>query len=290
VKQDTSSLFKSDPSLAKISKGLTDLGASFDVAMSGGALALEMKKKHINKLISDYNIQMSKFLYKLPQAETQVRSALNIPMHGKGMHGEGMYGDGIDWKGIEKSIAGALRIPTDEKGAKDLAKKVISVAVPSAGAALLGGVGGLSGPIGGMAGATLGGVAGRLGAEQANKAIGGSGMRKRGRPRKADMQGTGWLSGLLDKPFTARQAIQLAKKVPDLAKEAVADVRGAGLASDMADLAMHGVAGKKMPKQKGITSGVVPIPMSGTGSKRPAKGSQAAKDMMKALRERRGKR
>ena len=284
IKQDTSSLFKSDPTLAKISTGLTNLGASFDVAMKGGALALDKKKKHIDKLISQYN-NMSEFLYKLPQAETQVRSALNIPMHGKGMQ---MHGDGIDWKGIGRSIGNALKIPTDEKGAKDLAKKVISVAVPSAGAALLGGVGGLAGPLTGMAGATLGGVAGRLGAEQANKAIGGSGMRRRGRPRKAEMQGTGWLSGLLDKPVSARQIIRAAKSLPGLVEEAKQDIRGGTLAGDVIDMGMHGLVGKKVPKQKGITSGVVPM-MSGKGAGRPAKGSQAAKDKMAKLRAMRKK-
>ena len=281
IKQDTSSLFKSDPSLAKISTGLTNLGASFDVAMSGGALALEKKKKHIDKLISQYN-NMSEFLYKLPQAESQVRSALNIPMHGKGMH---MEGYGIDWKGIGRSVAGALNIPTDTAGAKKLAKKVVAVGMPSAGAALLGGVGGLSGPIGGVAGATLGGVAGRLGAEAVNKQI-GNGMRGRGRPRKAEMQGTGWVSKFLDKPFTARQAIQLAKKVPDLAREAGNDISGAGLAGDMAVLAVHGVAGKKIPKQKGVTSGVVSLPMSGQGT---GKGSEAMRLKMQKLRAMRKK-
>ena len=288
IKQDTSSLFKSDPTLEKISTGLTNLGASFDVAMKGGALALEKKKKYIDKLISQYN-NMSDFLYRLPQAEKQMRSALNIPMHRKEMQGEGMHGDGIDWKGIGKSIAGALNIPTDTAGAKKLAKKVISVGLPSASAALLGGVGGLAGPLTGMAGATLGGVAGRLGAEQANKAIGGSGMRKRGRPRKAEMHGNGWVSGLLDKPVSARQVIRAAKSLPGLVEEAKQDIRGGTLAGDMMDLAVHGVAGKKMPKQRGITSGVVSLPMSGKGAGRPAKGSQEAKDKMRKLREMRKK-
>ena len=226
-------------------------------------------------------------MHKLPQSEKQVRSALNIPMHGKGMH---MEGYGIDWKGIGRSVAGALNIPTDTSGAKKLAKKVISVAVPSAGAALLGGVGGLAGPLTGMAGATLGGVAGRLGAEQANKAIGGSGLRKRGRPRKMVMEGSGgWLSGLLDKPVSARQVIKAAKSLPGLVEEAKQDIRGVGLAGDMADLAVHGVAGKKMTKQRGITSGVVSLPMSGKGAGRPAKGSQEAKDKMRKLREMRKK-
>ena len=43
VKQDTSSLFKSDPTLARISTGLTNLGASLDVAMSGGKISTPTK-------------------------------------------------------------------------------------------------------------------------------------------------------------------------------------------------------------------------------------------------------
>jgi hypothetical protein len=56
----------------------------------------------------------------------------------------------------------------------------------------------------------------------------------------------------------------------------------------MMDLAVHGVAGKKMPKQAGITSGVIPS-MSGKGAGRPAKGSQEAKDKMSKLRSMRKK-
>ena len=262
TKQDTSSLFKSDPTLSKISKGLTDLGASFDVAMAGGKLSA--KKMNNFELKSLHYHMANLFSHKLPQSEGQVRSALGIPVHVhyhgmdmSGMTGQGMNGEGIDWKNLGRSIAKSLNIPTDDAGAKQLAKKVVAVGLPSASSALLGGVGSLAGPLTGMAGATLGGVAGRIGAEKVNEQI-GSGMRRRGRPRKM-MEGSGWLSSVLDKPFTARQAIKLAKNVPGLAKEAAADIRGAGVASDAMDMAMYGVAGKKMPKQRGITSGVVPM-------------------------------
>ena len=49
------------------------------------------------------------------------------------------------------------------------------------------------------------------------------------RHKQANMQGEGWLNKILDKPFTGRQAIQLAKRVPDLVKEGVNDIKGAGL-------------------------------------------------------------
>ena len=256
VKQNTDSLFKSDPTLSKISKGLTDLGASADVLMSGGKLS--KKKTNNSHFISSVNIHMNTFTeHKLPQSEKQVRSALGIPVH-LNIHAGDMHGGAINWKDLGKSIARSLNIPTDEAGAKKLAKQVVAVGLPSASSAVLGGVGSLAGPLTGIAGATLGGVAGRLGAEAVNKQI-GNGMRGRGRPRKMVMDGSGFLDKFLDKPFTARQAIKLVKNVPGLAKEAAADIRGAGVASDAMDLAMYGVAGKKIPKQRGITSGVVPI-------------------------------
>ena len=67
------------------------------------------------------------------------------------------------------------------------------------------------------------------------------------------MEGERWLNSLLDKPFTARQAIQGAKKLPDLAKSAINDIKGTGL------------------------------------KRKFAKGSQEAKDFMAALRAKRGK-
>ena len=88
VKQDTSSLFKSDPALARISTGLTNLGASLDVAMSGGKISTPTKNKHYSNLISSINIHKM-FQHKLPQAETQTRSALNIPIHVH-LHDSGM--------------------------------------------------------------------------------------------------------------------------------------------------------------------------------------------------------
>ena len=102
-------------------------------------------------------------------------------------------------------------------------------ALPAAGSAL-GGAAGTAltegNPVGGIVGSTLGNIAGK----KLDEVVQGSGLRKRGRKRKEDvMEGSGWLSGLLDKPFTARQAIQGAKKLPDLAKSAAADIRGAGL-------------------------------------------------------------
>ena len=226
-------------------------------------------------------------MHKLPQSEKQVRSALNIPMHGKGMH---MEGYGIDWGNIGRSIAKTLNIPTDTSGAKKLAKTAIKYALPAASSASLGALGSLAGgPLGGIAAGTMGGIAGRVAAEKANEQIGSGVRRGRGRPRKMAMEGSGgWLSGLLDKPVSARQVIKAAKSLPGLVEEAKQDIRGVGLAGDMIDMGMHGLVGKKMPKQAGITSGVVPM-MSGKGAGRPAKGSQEAKDMMKALRERRGK-
>ena len=291
VKQDTSSLFASDPTLAKISSGLTNLGASIDVAMHGGKIST--KNKHSSNLISHINIHMFTS-HRHPQSEAQVRSALQIPVNvhlHKGMEGEGLFD--IDWGNVGRSIASTLHIPTDTSSAKKLGKVALTYGLPALGGAAAGaGATALSGgnPIAGVLGAAGGSMAGRVASEQINKQIGDGLRRKRGRPRK--MAGSGWLSGILDKPFTARQGIQLAKNIPGLIKEGAADVRGAGLASDFAQLAMHGVAGKRVPKVKGLTSGVVPdtpgltsgvVPMGGKGM-RPAKGSEEAREFMRKLR------
>lgn len=180
-------------------------------------------------------------MHKLPQAEGQVRSALGIPIHIH-YHGVGdMSGGGFDWNGLGRSIAGALHIPTDESGAKDLAKRVISVALPSAGAAVGGAAGSFAGPIGSVVGGTFGGIGGRVGAEQANKSIGSGLGRKRGRPSKKMMQGSGWLSGLLDTPMTPRQIIKFTGNVPGLVKEGAADVRGGSLMDTMKKVSHGGV-------------------------------------------------
>lgn len=292
TKQDTSSLFKSDPTLAKISKGLTDLGASFDVAMTGGKLSA--KNTNNSHFLSSINIYMSNlFQHKLPQAEGQVRSALGIPihlhLHGADPHmdfGVGnMSGSGIDWGNIGRSIANTLNIPIDREGGIKLAKKIVSEAGTAAGSTVLGGIGStIAGPALGIPLGMLGRQAGEKAGNKVNEQI-GSGMRRgRGRPRKMAMEGSGWLSGFLDTPMTPRQVIKFTGNVPGLAKEAAADIRGAGLASDAMDMAMYGVAGKKMPKHGGVTSGVVPMMGKGTG-----KGSDAMKAKMAALRARKGK-
>ena len=143
-------------------------------------------------------------------------------------------------------------------------------------------------PIAGVLAGAAGSTAGRVASEQINRQI-GNGL-KRGRPRK--MSGNGWLdrSGILDKKFSTRDIIKGAKALPGLAREAVADIKG-GSVSDFADLAMYGVAGKRVAKKvPGITSGVeVPgltsgvVPMGGKGM-RPAKGSEEAREFMRKLR------
>ena len=114
------------------------------------------------------------------------------------------------------------------------------------------------------------------------------------------MSGNGWLdgSGILDKKFSTRDIIKGAKALPGLAREAVADIKGGSVASDIADMAMYGAVGKRVPKVKGLTTGVVPDtpgltsgvmggPMSGKGMH--GKGSDAMKEKMARLRAMRGK-
>jgi len=74
VKQDTEVLFKGNKTLAKISKKLTDIGASANVLMRGGNLN-NYEKNNISK----DNI-MSQFNYLLPQKELQHRIQLSQSM------------------------------------------------------------------------------------------------------------------------------------------------------------------------------------------------------------------
>lgn len=72
VKQNTEVLFKGNKTLAKISKKLTDIGASANVLMHGG----NIKKNYENNNISQDYI-MSQFNYLLPQKELQHRNQLS---------------------------------------------------------------------------------------------------------------------------------------------------------------------------------------------------------------------
>ena len=296
VKQDTSEIFKQNPNLAKISRKLTDIGAAINVVQQGGSL---------RKLKSNgNNISMDRsFFHQLPQAETQIRSSLGVPI----MRGSGFFDDiGNTFRSLPQkaqetfqpiaeqshiptnlsdlsNIAHIAQIPTDIGGVKRYGKIGLTYGLPALGSALGGAAGSAAtlNPLGAIAGATLGGVAGRLAAEQANKQIGdGIGRRRRrGRPstggalnsthmragmcggsvtldmngkliRRFDnfnlkpsmsstkgninavmqpMNGSGWFDKALDTSFTPRQAIQLAKNVPGLAKEAGRDIEGAGV-------------------------------------------------------------
>ena len=252
VKQDTSEIFKQNPNLAKISKGLTDVGAAINVIQQGGRLG-NLKSNHIN--------MDTTFFHQLPQAEAQIRSSLGIPQAMMMMRGGNLnsrirraFRSIPKPKGLENvripsnlddvvriavqqnmptvlrdatSFGTMVRVPTDEESAKRYGKIGLTYGLPAFGSAA-GSVAGLyatgGNPMGGIAGATLGGITGRVAAEQANKAIDGSGMKRRGRPR-----GSGILKGVLDKPFTARQVIRAAKSVPSVFEGAKDDIRGASI-------------------------------------------------------------
>lgn len=74
VKQNTEVLFKGNKTLAKISKKLTDIGASANVLLHGGNI-----NNYENNNISQDNI-MSDFNYLLPQKELQHRNQLSQSM------------------------------------------------------------------------------------------------------------------------------------------------------------------------------------------------------------------
>ena len=253
VKQDTSEIFKQNPNLAKISRKLTDIGAMVNVIQQGGSLKL--KSSH-NNMDGRYM-----FSHQLPQAESQVRASLGIA---RGMVGGNILGDiGNAFRSLPQKAAKALRVPTSVNDLKNLAmisqiptniggvkrygKTAISYALPAAGNAIgseLGRYASGGNPYAAAAGGTMGGIVGRIGAEQSNKAIGRGvidrgientvrRIRKHGNARS--MSGTGPLKGLLDKPMTLRQIVRAGKSVPALVKGAVADLKGAGVLKGVLD-------------------------------------------------------
>ena len=173
---------------------------------------------------------MSEFMHHLlPEAETQVRSMLgqgvgSVHHHHWHIKGGDLFGD----MGRAFSPHGAIAKSFTPEKLKKAGKTLSRYALPSAASALGGAAGSaLSGsPVGGVVGATLGSMAGKV----ADEKIQGLGL-KRGRKRKATMEGEGWLdkSGLLDKKFSTRDIIQGAKKLPGLVKEGVADIKGGSL-------------------------------------------------------------
>lgn len=300
VKQDTSEIFKQNPNLAKISRKLTDIGAAINVVQQGGSL--KIKSKHNNM---DSRNMLS---HNLPQAESQIRASLGI------MRGGNILGDIKNaFKNIPRKAANALKIPTsvddiknlaaisqiptDVGGVKRYGKTALTYTLPSLGAATLGGLAGYAtggNPYAVGAAGTLGGIVGRVGAEQANKQIGeGVGGRRRGRPRKMDggmivkhggvampMSGKGWFDKVLDTSFTPRQAIRAAKSVPALGREAIQDIKGVGVMDGLIKIPKVRGVTEPLVNIPGISSGVVSMPMSGRG----AKGSPEMREKMARLR------
>jgi len=270
VKQNTDEIFKQNPTLAKISRGLTDLGASINVIQQGGSInSAQPKLKSMNNI---YHMLVLHHL--IPQGEKQVK-------HSLGMMGGSILDDiGKAFRPISapverlvrsqipagvsvgnlKRIANMAGIPTDVGGAKRIGKIGIDYALPAIGSTLGETVGmQYGGEPGKAVGATLGKIAGRIASEQAAKAIDGSGVRRRGRPRK--MSGQGWLSnsGILDRSFTARDIIKGAKALPKLAKEAGRDISGAGLGDTLEPASVIG----KMSGQGWLSnSGILDKPVT----------------------------
>ena len=278
------------------------------------------------------------FSHQLPQAESQIRASLGI------MRGGNLLGDFKDaFKSLPQKAAKALKVPTSVNDLKNLAmisqiptniggvkrygKTAISYALPAAGNAIgseLGRYASGGNPYAAAAGGTMGGIVGRIGAEQSNKAIGRGvidrgientvrRIRKHGNARS--MSGSGPLKGLLDKPVTLRQIVRAGKSVPALVKGAVADLKGAGVLKGVLDkpfTARQAIrAGKQMPSLArgavedirgagvydyamygvapvpeipGLTTGVVPKVRGVTTGVMSGKGSDAMKEKMAKLR------
>ena len=305
VKQDTSEIFKQNPNLAKISRKLTDIGAAINVVQQGGSL--KIKSKHNN--MDSRNM----FSHQLPQAESQVRASLGI------MRGGNILGDiGNAFKSIPRKAAKALniptsvndlknlavisQIPTDVGGVKRYGKTALTYTLPSLGAATLGGLAGYAtggNPYAVGAAGTVGGIVGRVGAEQANKQIGEGVGRRRGRPRKMGggmivkhggvampMSGQGWFDKVLDTSFTPRQAIRAAKSVPALGREAIQDIKGVGVLSKFLDSSVTPRQAIRAAKSVPALGREAIQDIKGVGV---GKGSQAMKDKMARLRAMRRK-
>jgi hypothetical protein len=100
------------------------------------------------------------------------------------------------------------------------------------------------------------------------------------------MSGQGWFDSVLDSSFTPRQAIRLARSVPDLGNEAISDIRGAGVLSKFLDSSFtprQAIRAAKSVPALGREA-IQDIRGAGVG-----KGSQAMKDKMARLRSMRGK-
>jgi len=92
---------------------------------------------------------------------------------------------------------------------------------------------------------------------------------------------------LLDKPMTARQIIRAEKSVPSLAREAVADIKGAGVKRGRGRPRKMSGCGSVVGQfnEPASVVGDVDGGMVGTGAKgRPAKGSEEMRQRMAKLR------
>ena len=306
IKQDTSQIFKSNPNLGKISKGLTDIGAKINIIQQGGSINLKNKKNN-NNIYNNMELNLN---HLTPQSESQLRSTLGIPhliMRGGKLNLKGILNtirnlpnqakqsvvshitDLANQSHIPQStqqitdLANMAQIPTDISGVKRYGKVGLGYALPALGSAIGSAIGENYGPAGSIAGSTVGNILGKISSEQVNKAIGSGLMKKRGRPRK--------ISGgnLLDKPFTARQGIHLIKSLPSQIAGVKKDINGSGMfgcGGNLLDKPFTARQGihliKSLPSQiEGVKKDI-----NGSGFK---KGSPEMREKMRKLREMRKK-
>ena len=121
VKQNTEVLFKGNKTLAKISKKLTDIGASANVLIHGGNL----NNYENNNISQDYI--MSQFNYLLPQKELQHRIQLSQSMDDSSLPEPLMAGMGVGrtFKKIGRQLkTGVSKVEGVINKAEDLQEKV----------------------------------------------------------------------------------------------------------------------------------------------------------------------
>jgi hypothetical protein len=317
VKQDTQVLFKDSPLLSKVSKKLTDIGASFNVLTRGGGINENVPE---NKIYPN-NITMD-FQYLLPQKEIQHKNQLvniskntyDYPQPLQAGQGSSMKGRGVGKtlnkiskgvrsvnnhiKSVENAIDMMKNVPSSARShlksvGLDIAEILVKKGVPVT-------AGTIAGVLGTMAGGPALGVASSVGTsyltgmamnELAKKeGIDGSGLYAGG-GLYAGSQGKGYDSSddeeeccemcggklLVDRKFSVRDVYNAAKSVPKVYKQNVKSLQEGGTIRER----MGSDSSTYTPKRL----------MDGSGVKKPKmlKGSPEMREHMARLREMRKK-
>jgi len=317
VKQDTQVLFEDSPILAKVSKKLTDIGASFNALTRGGGISEENKNAEENKIYTN-NITMD-LQYLLPQKEAQHKlqfmnmdGELPQPLQaGKGIGRAfkkigrqiGNVGDKVSGivskvdkhvKEVEDAIDMVKGLPASARAhykavGLDIAEILLKKGVPVT-------AGTIAGILGTMAGGPAAGIAASVGTSYltglaANKIAEKEGVRGSSGSGLYAQTGKGCDSDsedeccemcggklLIDRKFSVRDVYNAAKSVPKQVNQNIKSLKQGKPEEDMSG----GVIG--MPRQPKVISNGVRM-AGGKLGPRPAKGSPEMKEYMKRMRD-----